>query len=300
MPVDFSSLLQQLQRSQNQANKANEARYQAGLAELSGSRDLMRSLYEQAGTTLSGLGESAKTDIEMGAQRALGAGRQSLISSGLGNTTIAAGLPRGVEEDRRRSMERVEEGQAQQRVGLMTQQAGAEMGGAGQIADFISARQDRGPDMGLYANLLASMAAGQAASQPITQSAGLGANARAGLDAFGQPLGKYSGGGGGSGGGALSMGSGGGGGSPATSSGGGMTHGTAWGNEDKYYPQFDALAIVSPEGGGAPGMGGESPNMTSADQEFKNWFARSGWTQHKTGRLDSESTATARRLGLIK
>ncbi len=212
MAVNIADIIKQLQKAQSKANKANIARYEAGLKELGGGRETLRSLYSQAGDLSSVIGRQATQDISRGAQRGQAMGMQQLISSGLGNTTITGAMMRGVEEDRRRAMQGVEEQKAQQQMGLMTQQAGQEFGMSGTIADFIGARSDVGPDMGQYGNLIQQAAAAGDTSKPITTFGGLGPMARAGLDAFGQPLGSKFGGGGAGGGGAGGGGAGGGGG----------------------------------------------------------------------------------------
>lgn len=159
--ISIEDIINQLRRAQQDANEANIARYQAGLGELTGARDIMRGLYEQAGTLTQDIGRGAAEDIERGAQRTFAGGRQSLISAGLGNTTILGSLMRGTEEDRRRAMRQVEEQQGRLRAGLATQRAGAEMGAGAGLAGFMAARQDVGPDPALYAQLIqASLAAG--------------------------------------------------------------------------------------------------------------------------------------------
>lgn len=199
--INIADIIRQMQKAQEEANEANELRYQQGLAELTGARDVMRELYGEAGEMMGDVGRSAMEDISRGAVAAGGRGRQQLISSGLANTTIAANLMRGTEEDRRRAMERVEGQQATMRGGLATQRAGVEMAGGGAMADFIARRSDVGPDPALYGSLIqAAMAGGT--GEPIRVQAGLGPMARAGLTGTGRPMG-------GGGGGGLDMGGGG-------------------------------------------------------------------------------------------
>lgn len=241
--IDIAKIIAQMQKAQSDANAANESRYTQGLSELTGARTTLQGLYDQAQSMVQGLGQSAITDANRSSTRAGAATRQQLISSGLGNTTIVGSMMRGNEEDRQRAMERINEQQASMRAGLATQRAGAQMGASGSIADFIAARNDVGPDPGLYSSLIQAAAAGQEATKPTTVFGGLGPNARAGLDAFGDPMGRYGGGGsgGGSGGGDIfgggsGGGGGGGGGSaryiPPRSGGGGLSTGgptSSWG-----------------------------------------------------------------------
>lgn len=209
----LAGIVQQLQTAQQAANQANKRRYQQGFNLLTKGRGTARSYYDQAADQIDVMGRGATEDVERGATRALAAGRQSLMSAGLGNTTIAANLPRGVEEDRRRAMQSVEEQRAQQAMGLLTQRAGAELGASGQLAGFIGSRTDTGPDLGLYASLMQAAAAAPAAGRTAI-SGGIGPNAAAGTSVFGTPF-KYGSGGTGSGGSAFSGGGSGGGNTPA-------------------------------------------------------------------------------------
>lgn len=107
-----------LTKLQDKANAENEARYQQLLA-----------LANQFGTTAT----QQNTDLT---NNQLGSTQQSLISRGLGNTTIQDSMLAGV---RRRGQ------QAQNAINEQT---------ARQKADIIQNRTDKAPDMGLYASLL--------------------------------------------------------------------------------------------------------------------------------------------------
>lgn len=148
-----TSILESIIKKMDEANAANLKRYSQGLSTLRGSLSRTRDLYGQANQAIQGIGTTAMSDVNRGAQRALAQGRQGLISSGLGNSTITGSLYRGVEEDRRRAMGRVEENMAGLRAGALQQQAGAEAAGNAGIANFIAARNDIGPDLGLLASL---------------------------------------------------------------------------------------------------------------------------------------------------
>lgn len=168
--LDLKSIITSLQAAQNKANDVNIARYNKGLGELQTGRESMRQYYAQAGEELQNVGQTAIADIQQGSERALAAGQQSLITSGLTNTTVAANLPRGVEADRRRAMLGAEEQQSIMRSGLFQGQAGAEMGASGNIAQFIASRSDTGPDLGYYSSLI--QAASAANTQPVQASIG--------------------------------------------------------------------------------------------------------------------------------
>jgi hypothetical protein len=155
-----------------------------------------QALYQQALGASQGAGQSAMADINAGAKQAYAQGLQHLTGAGLGNTSLGANLSRGVESDRARGVQRVQEGvglqqagiyqnqagsllsgagqaaglglnyaqlaQAQQaqQAGILQNQAQASMQGAGMLSNFIGARSDQGPDMSLYASLLQGLGLG--------------------------------------------------------------------------------------------------------------------------------------------
>ena len=110
------------------ANAANEKRYQQGM----GIWDQIIKRYEPGGA----FGKGALAEYERGKTRAMSSGMQSLVSSGLANTTVAATMDKKYEEEVgspfRLQLEDM-------RMDRLTQ---AQMG----QTDFISARQDVGPD----------------------------------------------------------------------------------------------------------------------------------------------------------
>ncbi len=155
MPTfSIADIISQLQQAQKQANDANLQRYNKGLSELNAGRSSMRQYYAQAQSLVQDIGKSALEDVDRGSERAFAQGRQSLISSGLNNTTLTANLARSTEEDRQRGSQRVREGIAQNQANIAQNQAGAETNASGNIASFIAARNDSGPDIGQYAGLI--------------------------------------------------------------------------------------------------------------------------------------------------
>lgn len=169
----IASIIASLEQSQKAANDANQQRYTGGLEELESGRESMRQYFAQANSLIQDIGSSAIEDINRGSERSFAMGRQHLISSGLSNTTITNSLIRGTEEDRRREMERVEEQRATAQAGLNERQAGAELGASGNIAQFMAARNDIGPDPASYAGLI--QAASATNTSPIQASLGASA-----------------------------------------------------------------------------------------------------------------------------
>lgn len=238
MALDFGALIRQLQASQERANLANIQRYQAGLQDITAGYGAAQTAAQQFGTT-------ALRDIETGAARQLGLSEQGLISRGLGGTTIRGAMARGIETERLRGRERVGEQRTMLTGGLAERRGMA-------LSGFRARMADIGPDVGMFANL---MAAAQGAARPTpalpgTQQRGapaLGAMASRGLDIWGQPMGG--GGAGGGIGGGLDMGGAGGGvtaGRPGTITYGRGGAPTAPGVSSREFPSLQAAA-------GAPG-----------------------------------------------
>ncbi len=161
MAIDINSIIQRFESAQAKANQANEKRYQQILA------------------SFTNLGRAGRTRIarQTAAQQATAG--QSLISRGLGGTTIKGVVRRGIASDAEFQRQQLEESVALQRAGVMER------------------RTDLGPDLGMFSSLL--MAAGQAgAGQPAAATAGgggqvptirtLGPMASQGRDIFGRPF----------------------------------------------------------------------------------------------------------------
>lgn len=145
MPLDIQAILKQLQAAQDKANAANETRYQAALAEM-----------ETGRKKIAGQFDTARTEANIGATRAGATANQSLMSAGLGNTTIVQGAARGVEEDRMRAL-----------ANIAGQQGAAEAGFSRDVAGLMASKNEQGPDLGLYAGLLAQASA---APTPMTRT----------------------------------------------------------------------------------------------------------------------------------
>jgi hypothetical protein len=139
-------ILAKYEQSYAQARQANEERYQQGMGIL----DQAIERYQPGG----GFGEGAMAQYEQGKTQAMAQGMQSLVNSGLSNTTISATLPLAYEQEVgtpfRLQLEDM-------RMQNLTQAEGAK-------TSFIEARKDPYPDFGMFAQL-----AMQAATNPNTQ-----------------------------------------------------------------------------------------------------------------------------------
>lgn len=129
----LQSLLGEYIKSYNTGAQVNEQRY----------RDILggyRDRYSQAMQTLQGLGSAAQADINQQYDRLGSKTTSDLITRGLGNTTIAGSMQRGVESDRAKTMGQLNE--ALRREALNTQ-----LGASGDTLKFMENRKDAYPTL---------------------------------------------------------------------------------------------------------------------------------------------------------
>lgn len=148
------------QTANDKANKDSLAQYQKLLQQAQQTTQNVGSLYGQAQQSVQNVGDQAKQRAGQQNQQQLAQAQQSLISRGLGNTTVLDSANRGINSDYAMNLGDIDEQQARLRSGLLTQQAGAEMGLGQFNADAILSRQNVGPDLGMYTQLLQALAAG--------------------------------------------------------------------------------------------------------------------------------------------
>lgn len=130
------------QAAAEEARKANIERYQQGL----GIYDEIIGRYQPGGQ----YGQGAMALYEQGKQKAMAQAQQSLVSSGLTGTTVAAGLPMKYEQEVGTPFRlQLEE----RRMGALSE---AQLGKAG----FIERREDIYPSAELFAGLQSQAATG--------------------------------------------------------------------------------------------------------------------------------------------
>jgi hypothetical protein len=210
----INDYIQQTQNAQNAANNANQTRYNQGLNVLTTGMDSARNSIQSALSDSNGLGTAARTRIGYNLQNAQGHSQQSAIDRGLYNTTILDSLQRGNARDAEDANQAVDEQTANRRININLANAQNERSGAGDISKFISDRNDAGPDMSLYTQLLKDAASNPGNTHrdsttitpapppmppPAATSPGGGAGAGGGSNYYsGNMLGSTAGGGGGS------------------------------------------------------------------------------------------------------
>lgn len=136
-------LAQYYQQELDRANQANEARY----------RDVLggyQSRYERALATLYGSGEQEARDIDEQSRKRESQLQQGLIGRGLGNSTVMSTMALGVDRERNAEM-----GRLQQR--LREQRLTTDAGLSGDLLNFMERKTEKGPDVGLLAQLAQGM-----------------------------------------------------------------------------------------------------------------------------------------------
>lgn len=149
-----NAILNRLMESENQANQAAEQRYQQLLQGAARTQRQVMGTYAQANNLLGTQGNAAKSAAQAAGVQQQGAAAQSLMSRGLGNTTVVDSTRRGINADTQRQIAAIDEAVAGQKAGLLTQQAGAQMNLGQFQADSLLSRRDERPDMNVYLNLL--------------------------------------------------------------------------------------------------------------------------------------------------
>lgn len=155
-----------LTQAQNQANNANQQRYQQQLGVLTGGYNQSAQDYQNALAATSGMGTAAKQNIALNLQNAQGATAQSAVTRGIGNTSVVDALQQGNQRTANNATQAVNEGVANQQIGIMGQQAQNANQGAGAISQAIAARNDTGPNPALYAQLQQQAAAASVPNVP--------------------------------------------------------------------------------------------------------------------------------------
>jgi hypothetical protein len=138
--MDVQKLWDTYQKKTDEANAANEKRYNEGLG-----------LYDQmvAGYKNPGYGQGTRDQINQRQKQDTASGMQSLVNSGLYNSTIAPTVAQAASEAAQRSMNDLND--------QITQNVNSALS---QKAQFIANRNDVGPDLGNMANIISQIGEG--------------------------------------------------------------------------------------------------------------------------------------------
>lgn len=155
-----NKLITDVQTKSDAANKDSLAQYQQLLKAVQDASSHVNSLYGQAQDLTKNLGNSQMQQLKTQQTNNLGSAEQSAVSRGLGNTTIRQGMLNGVNQSSQLAQNALSESVAGQKANLLTQQAGAGMNLANLNANAITAKQNQGPDISQYLNLLMALGGG--------------------------------------------------------------------------------------------------------------------------------------------
>lgn len=157
--AQIEQLIDQFTESRDRANEANRQRYQQLLDTIGQLERETQGLYGQAFDTVAGLGDVERRRIQEEQQKQLATTEQDLIDRGLANTTIRQTARRGIQSDALQAQQDLMERLAQQRTGLLQNQAGALMQTGQMEAQAIEGRTDQAPAAGRYAQMVQQLAA---------------------------------------------------------------------------------------------------------------------------------------------
>ena len=150
----LASLSASLQQQQQSFNESSDTRYTALLKQFKGVKKGVNRKQKKAGQAINQIGREGTQRIDDARQQALASSQQSLMSRGLGNTTITSSANRGINADAERAQQSLGETLAGQRAGLFQQQAGQTQS-LGQLGiDTSLSRRDVAPDMNTYLQLI--------------------------------------------------------------------------------------------------------------------------------------------------
>lgn len=158
--LNIDELLRRLQEEQSNANNAGLARYQSLLETVGGAQTSVLGpggTLDRADELTQNMGQTARRRIADSTAQQLGSSEQDLTSRGLGNTTIRSNVRQGIQAGAEQANQAVDEQVSTARAGQLQQRAGTQMDFARLMGDSILSRNDQGPDMGMYANLLAQL-----------------------------------------------------------------------------------------------------------------------------------------------
>jgi len=162
--VDYQNILAHFQQSVDSANSANASRYNQLTTELGGLQQSSDTAYADMLAKQTQLGGLEKTKIQRGLTQENANIDQSLISSGLSNTTMRPSAQREAATQAGFAEQDVDTNLANQRNAIQQQQINSNINLAGVKGDAIANMSNEGPDLGTYASLITAAAEGGAGS----------------------------------------------------------------------------------------------------------------------------------------
>jgi len=176
-----------LQDLTDEANEANETRYQDMLKQLGLTQGQVGETYDQVFELLATQGDAERQRISSQGSRNRAQSTQSLISRGLGSTTIQDAMQRRIDEEENRSTLALEEMISGQKAGALMSRAGSEERLGSMIASMMESRTDQAPDIGMLMQLMGGAGAGAGAmGSAMAGGGGGGGGGSSGSARFGQ------------------------------------------------------------------------------------------------------------------
>lgn len=168
---DINNLLKSLQQGTDQANQASQQQYQSLLdTGKATSKSILGKggYFSQAGKALADTGVQGQNRINEAATQQLGSSKQDLINRGLYSTSALDSKNRAAQLDKERATQELQSGLAGQKANLQVQQAQAAQGLGGLNMDAILSKQNQGPDMGMYMQLIQQLMQKQGPSRSFS------------------------------------------------------------------------------------------------------------------------------------
>lgn len=143
----LQDLIAQFGQAQTDANNAGQAQYKNLLNSVAATQS---SILGKHGY-LTNAGNQARADTQTATANSMGQAQQGLINSGLNNSTIRSSTLAGIQNKGQQSLNNIDEAVAGQKAGMSMD--------LGKLnADSILSRQNQGPDMNMYLQLIQHLA----------------------------------------------------------------------------------------------------------------------------------------------
>jgi len=136
-------LINEYKKAQDEAKAVNEARYAEGVAGYD-------KRYGDVMSGLEGMGDQTRKDIYETGEQQKAVGTQSMVSRGLTGTTVMPTMKMGYDRETASNVGRLDESLRQQKLGYTE-------GLQKDKLDYMERREDTGPDMAAYTNLLSNL-----------------------------------------------------------------------------------------------------------------------------------------------
>jgi len=156
----IQQLIQSLTQSSADANKAGMAQYTNLMNSIKGGTKAIMGkggLYSKAGSQIENFGASQRGEIEDTRLAQRGELTQDLIGKGLGNTTILGNQLGGADTRATKANISLGDTIAMMKSGLLERKAGMKLDLTRLLGDTILSKQNVGPDLGVFLNLLQSL-----------------------------------------------------------------------------------------------------------------------------------------------